>query len=169
MIDQLKALLGTGVPPAQAAAAVGCSPAYVSQLLATESFALEVSTLRVAKLQEATTRDGKYDGLEDKLLKKLEDLLPFMMRPTDVLKALVAVNAAKRRGATADDQKATTVNNIVIVKLPQAVRERYLLNEQKEVVEVAGRPLVTIDGRKLLTQVKETLHANQLPLASAEI
>ena len=155
MREQLKALLGNGVSPSQAAAAVGCQPSYVSQLLAETDFATEVANLRVNKLQEATQRDSNYDKLEDKLLAKLEDLLPFMVRPADVLKALVAVNAAKRRGAAAEDASKAGVTNIVVLQLPQAVKAAFVQNDRREVIEVEGRPLVTIDGQSLLQNLKK--------------
>lgn len=170
---QLQALLGNGVAPSAAAAAVGCEPSYVSQLLADDTFALEVSKLRVGKLQEATQRDSKWDSLEDKLLAKLDDLLPFMMRPMEVVKALAAVNAAKRRGATAADAAATQTNNILVLQLPQAVKAHYVKNERSEVVEVAGRTLITIDGQKLLQDLKhkgaQNAPSSNRSLANAEI
>jgi hypothetical protein len=168
---QLQSLLGSGVSPSAAAAAVGCDPSYVSQLLADEQFAMEVSKLRVNRLEEATQRDRKWDSLEDKLLAKLEDLLPFMVRPMEVVKALSMVNAAKRRGATASDQQAAQVNNVVVLQLPATIKQHYVVNDRHEVVEVAGRPLVTIDGQKLLQNLKGGNHAqpSNRQLANAEI
>lgn len=171
MKDRLLSLLGVGVSPAQAAAAVGCTPGYVSQLLATDDFALEVSKLRVEALTAATDRDRKYDSLEDELLAKLKELLPFMMRPGEVVKALATINAAKRRGAGAAEANATTINNIVVLQLPDVVKQRFVTNQNSEVVEVDGRTLLTIDSNTLLQQVKGAQNGNnsKLALASAEI
>lgn len=171
MKDQLLKLLGNGVPPTQAAMAVGCTPAYISQLMADDAFALEVSRLRVESLTAATERDKKYDTLEDELLAKLKELVPFMMRPGEVVKSLAIINAAKRRGSSETDRQGSTVNNIVVLQLPAVVKQRFITNQQSEVVEVDGRTLLTIDSNTLLQQVKgaKNGNSNQLALASAEI
>lgn len=166
MKDRLLALLGNGVAPSAAAAAVGCDPSYVSQLLKDTGFATKVAELRSASLVAATERDNKWDSLEDKLLAKLDDLLPFMMRPMEVVKALAAVNNAKRRGVGADSNAQVT--NIVVLQLPQVVRQRFQLNDRQEVVEVEGRTLLTIDGAQLLKGLRNGT-TNHRQLANAEI
>lgn len=166
MKDRLIALLGNGVAPSAAAAAVGCDPSYVSQLLKAPDFAAKVAELRSASLMAATERDGKWDSLEDKLLAKLEDLLPFMLRPMEVVKALTAVNAAKRRGA--GQEQSQQVTNVVVLQLPPVVRQRFQLNAAKEVIEVDGRTLLTMDGSQLLKGLRHD-STNNSQLASAEI
>jgi hypothetical protein len=166
MKDRILALLGNGVAPEATAAAVGCTPAYISQLLKEPDFAAKVAELRCANLTQATERDGKYDTLEDKLLAKLEDLIPFMIKPMEVVKALSAMNSAKRRGAGAES--SSTVNNIVVLQLPQVIKNRFQVNDKQEVVEVDGRTLLTIDGSKLLKELKNAT-TNNRALASAEI
>lgn len=167
MKDRILALLGNGVAPSATAAAVGCDPSYVSQLLKDDGFAAEVAELRSVSLMAATERDKRWDTLEDKLLAKLDDLIPFMVRPMEVVKALTAANAAKRRGA-ASDNAAQGVTNVVVLQLPPIVKQRFELNNRQEVVEVDGRTLLTIDGTQLLKGLRDAATSNR-QLATAEI
>lgn len=161
MKERLIALLGNGVSPAIAASAVGCSESYVSQLLSDEVISAEVATLRFENLQAATTRDKKMDKLEDSLLDKLETVLPMMMRPGEILKAVATVNAMKRRGSTAPEAM-TISNQVVNLQLPQHTTIRFQLSASKEVIEVEGRTLATMPSTQLLLEAKN--HAtNKLP------
>lgn len=166
MKDRILALLGNGVNPSATAAAVGCDPSYITALLKDDAFASEVAARRSTSLMAATERDNKWDSLEDKLLAKLEDLLPFMMRPMEVVKALAAVNSAKRRGVGANESQQVT--NIVVLQLPSVIKQRFQLNDRQEVVEVDGRTLLTIDGAQLLKGLKDGT-SNHRQLATAEI
>ena len=92
-------LLGTGAAPEQVAAACGVTVSRISQLISEPRFAALVADLRFASLSKHNARDTEYDTIEDKLIEQLKNLLPLMMRPMEVLKAISVINAAKRRGA----------------------------------------------------------------------
>ena len=164
MKERLIELLGNGISPAIAASAVGCSESYVSQLLSDEAIAARISALRFENLQAASSRDKKMDSLEDKLLDKLETVVPMMMRPAEILKAVATVNAMKRRGSSAPE--AMHVHNQVInLQLSPRVAIHFQLSSSKEIVEVAGRTLATMTSPQLLLEAKN--HAtNKLPRES---
>lgn len=153
MKERLIALLGNGVSPAIAASAVGCSESYVSQLLSDETIAARISAMRFENLQAASSRDKKMDSLEDTLLTKLETALPMMMRPAEILKAVATVNAMKRRGSSAPEAMHVH-NQVITLQLAPRVTIQFQLSTNKEIVEVAGRPLITMTSPQLLLEAK---------------
>lgn len=136
-IEKIKELLGTGLANDVVASAVGVTPSYISQLMANEKFSADVIALRTKTLMAATARDKSWDGIEEKLLDKLEQVVSsgMIFKPQDLLRALVVANAAKRRGSTA--QEALTGNKTVVsISIPVTVMNHYTKNAQGEVIEV---------------------------------
>lgn len=150
MKQKLLELLGSGISQEAAANAVGCTPAYISQLMADEEFRASVVTRRVAALQAATERDGEYDSLEDELLAKLKKSLPLIIKPGEVLRAIQVINAAKRRGVAAADHAPQGGVNLVRLNLPKQLTIQFTMNATKEVVQVEGRELITMPSKQLL-------------------
>lgn len=146
--DRAATLLGTGLPAATVAASLGCSESYISQLLSQESFKSRVATLRYESLAAHTQRDNSYDGLEDKLLDKLNDLLPLMQRPIEVLKALQVVNAAKRRGASTPEAMQEK-QSVVSLVMPSAIIQKFTTNIQNQVIQAGNQELLTISSKEL--------------------
>ena len=155
-------MLGNGLAPSVVSSALGISESYISQLLAEESFSYQVTARRYANLQANTDRDRKYDKIEDALLNKMEELLPLMYKPSEVLRAVATINAAKRRGA--DTPTNTVVHNTVVqLTLPAAIMSRFVTNVNNQVVEAGEQELVTIAAHNLaetLLQKKGVPHAN---------
>jgi hypothetical protein len=152
--DRVKELLGTGLGPEVVASAVGCDISYISQLLADENFASEVSGLRTIALTQHTRRDATINGIEDKLLAQLDEMVSerAFYKPRDVLSAMAIVNKAVRRGA-APVQSGTTINNVIHLSLPSAVVRKFATNRNGEVVEVEGQTLVTMPAHQLLKEL----------------
>lgn len=152
--ERVKELLGTGLGPEVVASAVGCDISYISQLLADEHFASEVSTLRTAALTQHTRRDATINGIEDKLLAQLDEMVTerAFYKPRDVLSAMAIVNRAVRRGAP-PAQTGTTINNVINLSLPANVVRKFTTNRNSEVVEVEGQTLVTMPAHQLLKQL----------------
>lgn len=161
MKERLLALLGNRVSNAIAASAVGCTESYVTQLMANEEFAEEVSALRFNNLQAASARDTKMDGLEDKLLIQLEAAIPMLMRPGEIAKVASMVNGMKRRGSSAPEV-AHIHNQVINLFLPAVAAKKFQFSSNKEIVEVEGRALTTMPAAQLFMEAKN--HAiNQLP------
>jgi hypothetical protein len=141
--ERIIQLLGSGLSAEIVATAVGCDASYISQLLSNDEFAKKVTELRVISLQAATKRDNKWDTIEDKLLDKLESSVEYIMKPRDILAALATVNAAKRRGATA--QESVTINNTVVnLSLPPRAVHNFVVNTTNQVIGVNEQSLLTM-------------------------
>jgi len=151
-------LLGSGAGPEQVASAVGVTTGFISQLLAQEDFAAAVADLRFQSLSSYNTRDSKIDSLEDQLLEKLENLLPMMFRPMEVVRAYATINAAKRRGAAAPTAVHAT-QNIVNITLPQIIVDRFTqsavtTNINNQVIKAGTQDLITMQSGTLLATCK---------------
>lgn len=162
--EKALSLLGSGVSAESTAAALGVTPARVSQLLSNEVFSNKVAALRYASLQKHNVRDGKYDTLEDQLLGKLEKSLPLLIRPESILKAIAVVNSAKRRGQDNPDQ-VVNKQNIVNLILPVAIAERFSVNINNQVTKAGEQELLTMPSGNLLKQVEEAQAVIELPPA----
>ena len=128
-------LLTSGATPQQTAYAVGCTPAYISQLLADEEFALSVSLARSKYMQDKLERDqrmdDKKDSIEDQLLTKLEQLVPYMNKPQDIIQALRVANQLKR---TAPTQITQSMEHTQSVKLSLPA---HLLQKAKVQIQIS--------------------------------
>lgn len=160
MKDKIKALLGQGHSAELVSTIIGCDPSYISQLLEDENFRNEVSELRVKTLQAATDRDRKWDELEDKLLDKLKDAVDYVIKPREILQVLAAANAAKRRGATA--QEGITINNQVVnLLMPTKLTTVFSVNQNNQVIGVGDKSMLTLPSNKIEELFKLSQAANQ--------
>lgn len=159
---QLKGLelLGSGISPVVVATTLGITESAVSQWLAQKEFAEQVTARRFSSLQKHASRDAKWDEIEDKLLQKMDDLIPFMYKPMEVFRALQLANAAKRRGPSAPEN-THIANTVVNLSIPVQILQRFTKNSDNQVIEVEGsvqeqqpkpsrQSLVTIDSNSLL-------------------
>jgi hypothetical protein len=146
-------LLGNGLGPEQVATAVGVTPARISQLLADQDFATAVAELRFQNLQKHNEIDASYDELEAALIDKLADVLPLMLRPMEILKALQVINGAKRRGQSAPEQ-IVHQNTVVNLVMPTAIIEKFTMNSNNQVTNVGAQTLQTIQSGTLLASAK---------------
>lgn len=159
---QLKGLelLGSGISPVVVATTLGITESLVSQWLSQKEFAEQVVARRFSAMQKHSTRDAKWDDLEDKLLAKLEDVIPWMTKPFEIIRALQMVNSAKRRGPSAPEN-THIANTVVNLQIPISIVQRFTKNADNQVIEVEGsavqetpkpsrQSLVTIDSNSLL-------------------
>jgi hypothetical protein len=155
-------MLGAGLAPEIVATAAGVTPSYISQMLSQEEFATAVTALRFENLQAATARDRKYDDLEDALITKLQDVLPMMYKPHEILNALRVINNATRRGAAAPEN--VTINNTVVnLNIPAPILQRFTKDANNQVVEAGAQALVTMPSGQLL----KTASSLKLPAPAA--
>jgi len=165
--EKALSLLGSGIPAESVASALGVTPARIAQLLSNEKFANQVAALRYENLQEHNKRDSAYDTLEDKLLVKLNSSLPFMHKPSDILKAVSVVNGAKRRGQSAPDQ-VTNQHNIVNLVLPTVIAEKFSVNINNQVTRAGDQELHTMPSSNLLKKVEDNRDAADALLIEQE-
>lgn len=148
-------LLGQGVPPTAVANALGVDISRISQLLSDETFSARVTEKKFESLSKHNERDTKIDSLEDALLQKLGDTMPFMTRPMEILKSFSVLNAAKRRGQTAPES-LTARQTIIQLNIPQIIVEKFQSNIHNQVIQVGSQTLVTIPSGQLLKQIETT-------------
>ena len=156
-------LLGSGAAPEQVAAACGVSQSRISQLLSDTEFAAAVADLRFQSLSKHNSRDSEYDNIEDALIERMKNLLPLMMRPMEVLRAIATINAAKRRGASAPAQVTQNSQTIVNITLPQIIVDRFtsakvVTNSDNQVVKAGEQDLVTMQAGTLFDTLKGTVN-----------
>lgn len=167
--ERALSLLGKGVTPAQTAAALGITESAISQLLSKSEFADAVAELRYKNLLEHSARDEKADALEDKLLKKLSDLVPFLMRPMEVARIYQIINSAKRRGQSTPEA-ITSAQEVVPLIMPVVITNQFTVNSNNQVIQAGQQPLITVQSgnmQALLTKHKETQNVKLLPPGSS--
>lgn len=153
-------LLGQGVPPTAVANALGVDISRISQLLSQDEFASKVVEKKFEALSKNNERDGSIDSIEDKLIKKLGDCLPFMTRPMELVKAFQVINAAKRRGQTAPET-LTQNQTIIQLNIPAIILNKFTTNINNQVVQVGEQSLLTIPSGQML-KLSEAINAPAL-------
>lgn len=147
------AMLGSGVPQAQVAMALGVTESAVSQWMSQEEFSRQVSDLKFKNLSRHTAIDDRYTSLEEKLQDKLEKVLPLMSKPRDIVTALTAINNTKRRGAQSVEHSSQH-STIINLSLPTQIVQKYISNSNNQIVEVLdgtgqSKSLVTASSSSL--------------------
>lgn len=151
--ERALALLGQGISPEIVASAIGVSASRISQLCSEPSFAARVAELRFSNLQRHNERDSSYDSLEDDLIEKMKHMLPFMIKPMEVLRAIQVINAAKRRGSSSGEAITQTATVVQLV-MPSTVLQQFTKNDisvniNNQVVKVGDKDLVTMQSARL--------------------
>jgi hypothetical protein len=152
--DRALALLGSGIAPETVAASLGVSASRISQLLSDESFASRVAELRYESLAKHNMRDSSYDSLEDALIEKMQDCIPLMHRPMEILKAISVINAAKRRGQSTPEsiiEKQAIIN----LTVPVQIINKFQTNLQNQVIKAGDQSLLTMQSGTLAAKSKE--------------
>lgn len=147
-------LLGSGCGPEVVATAVGVSVSRISQLLSEPEFAAAVSELRFQNLQKHNEMDSQYDTMEQKLVKQLEDILPMIMRPMELLKAIQVINGAKRRGQSAPES-ITHQNTVVNLVMPTTLIQKFTTNINNQVINAGNQTLETMQSSQMLVGAKQ--------------
>jgi hypothetical protein len=148
-------LLSQGLGPEVVAAAVGVSTSRISQLLSSPDFAAKVAEGRYENLAKHNSRDNAYDSLEDSLVEKLKDCLPYMMRPMEILKAIQVINAAKRRGSSAPEA-ITGQQTVVQLIMPTQILQNFTTNINNQVIKAGSQDLVTVQSASM-TSLLDTM------------
>lgn len=159
--EKAKELLGAGLSNVVVASALGVSESLVSQWLSNDEFAQEVQKLKLANLTEATSRDRKWNTLEDTLLQKLEDLLPMLVNPMAVVQALKAVNGAVRRGSP-KEMGVQAQSTHVHLHMPALLAAKFTVNPANQVVEVDGRSVATMPAHAVVAEMNKRKAENLL-------
>lgn len=168
--ERILKMLGMGIDQHKVASAIGVEPSYISQLLADEDFKSQVQELKFANLTEATNRDKRYNGLEDKILDKIEsdiDRNPLAFRNTmEKMKALTMVNGLKRRGAGVDENHSHVQQTTVQLIMPTVLFNRYVKSVDNQIVQAGNKDLLTMQSQALEELANE--HAASLEISTKD-
>ena len=155
--EQIIALAESGIAHSLIAKRTGVSESYISQVLSEDSIRAKTIQAQLSVLDERTARDAKYDAIEDALLEKTSQIVPNLYKPQDIIKVLMMINKAERRGASSQ-QLAELANSrqdsVVPLELPERIRTKIIKSHTKEVISVNGRGLITKDSRTLLQEIE---------------
>lgn len=152
-------LLGNGIPPSAVASALGVDPSRITQLLSDETFAAKVIEAKFNNLSSHVTRDIEVDKLEDLLLSRLRDTVPYMSRPMELLKAFAVLNAAKRRTGNSVAQALPPPQTIIQLNIPSIILQKFSTNIHGQVTSVGNQSLVTIQSSQML-KTQEALNVS---------
>ena len=158
LATQIISLLSQSISPAIVASTLGCDPSYVSQI--GSAHAEEIRAARLAKQTAAISRDNKLDEVEDKLISRLDETVPYLHKPGEIARVLQIVNGAKRRTSQTDAAAGTLQGAaIVTIILPSAAQNPLIINQSNnQVVQIGQTPLVPLQVSALerLTNAKDT-------------
>jgi hypothetical protein len=146
-------LLGQGIEPRTVASAVGVTDSHISQLLSNPEFAARVADLRYETLAKHSVRDNAYDELEDTLLEKLKNCIPYMSKPMEILAAVTRINQAKRRGSMVNPSSQSQ-NPVIQLSMPIQIINQYRLDVNNQVIQAGQQPLITVQSGALKSMVE---------------
>jgi transcriptional regulator with XRE-family HTH domain len=164
--ERAKELLGAGLSNVVVASALGLSESMISQWLSEDSFREEVQKLRLTNLTEAAGRDRKWNSLEDRLLERLEELLPTLVNPAVVLHALKLVNGAVRRSSP-QELGAQAQSTHLHLHLPAVIAAKFTINQNSQVIEVDGRSVATMPAAGVVAAMNKLAEVEGLPVSKS--
>lgn len=146
--NQALELLAQGIPASQVAEVIGVTESYVSQLLADEDFAAQLSSLKVESAKKDKEYDDKLDQAEEDFLDRIVERSR-MANLQQSMQGFKLLNSAKRRRDSARGAGTGQPQTVVNITLPVAVMPTYILNQQSEIVEVEGKTMVSATPKRL--------------------
>jgi hypothetical protein len=148
--EKLLGFLAGGVSQTAAALACGITDGYVSQILEEPEFMAALAERSVAKLETALAHDDSIETLEAASLKIIKDKLPFVRSALEATRIFKTLNEAKKRAAPATNQRPESLGaQQVTLVLPKAAAVHIQMNNQKQVIEIAGRSMATLPSSSL--------------------
>ena len=147
-------LLGQGVSPSQAAAALGVSESQISQYLSDEDFSAALQAQRASATAEDLAYDEKLDRVEEEFLGRIEQKAAFANLQQS-LQAFKVLNGAKRRKDSRIAPQSTGSGTIVNITIPVAVIPHYVTNSKNEIVEVEGKTMVSANPKRLEEMLRQ--------------
>lgn len=178
MLDAIVTYLLAGVPDAEVASIIGCSPKFVEQVKARPDYPAIVSRCeeRTATETKNAEREKKYDSLEDHVLSMAREQSQFadFRDLTRMMETLIKRKQQPPPGMMVVNGSLNNNTNIdmrhqqVVLQMPQAAIPEIRLNGQREVIGIGSTSLAPMDSfsvRKLFSSMKPT----SSPVTSATI
>lgn len=176
MKERIKNLLAAGMRASEIATTVGCSPSYVSQLLADPEFKSAVETAMISEQAEKTEEDHldkRYQILEHKILNNIADQLPQADLP-QLTRALEVVAKRQTEMKRSRMPVVQAVNNgnihITNIALPAhalaASAPVVSVNEKNEIIAIDAKPLAPLSSngvKNIFNQLRDRAKAQLVP------
>lgn len=160
MKNRILNYLSNGVKPADVATIVGCTPAYISQLLSQDDFKEELHAKLSDQKEDAgeTQLDTKYETMEHKLLKAMEVSLvdaelPAITRALEVVAKRQEL-AKSRKNPIPLSSNGVSITMVSLTLPSQAMRQHapaVTLNSQQEVIAIEGQSLASMASESVKT------------------
>lgn len=168
MRDRILNYLSSGIKPAQVATIVGCSPAYIAQLVKDPEFQVELATHIADKpaIAEETDLDNKYVSLEHQILRSIEEALPGSELPAlgrilDAVTKRQDMRAGRKNPIAAVSPYGAIGIQIVQLQLPEhAIRQPVIeLSSNKEILSINAKnlaPMASDAVKNLFSAIKSS-------------
>lgn len=167
----IAASLAAGERPSDIAKREEVTEGYISQLRTDPDFQLLLAKYSNDTTTQQAYRDALIDSLQDRALEKLSLNFDKCTRTSnEILRVFKVTNEARRSGYlnTPESSKVVQVTlPIFLVKAADSVS--YQTNEQNEVVEIDGRPLISQTSEDLLNSVANRRSRKEKEINSAPI
>lgn len=151
MKDRIKAYLADGLTAAQVATIIGCSPAYISQLLKDEDFKASVQAALLDNQKPVDeVLETRYVSLEHSIVHRMQEELAGAELPhlTKALEAVTKAQDLKHKKKNPGLANNTVIQTVVSIAMPAHALPKPVLevNAQSEVVAIDNRPLAPMSS-----------------------
>jgi hypothetical protein len=143
--ERLITYLVAGATQAQAAAALGISESYVSDMHAEDSFKEELASRKMAALESSISTENQIKKVESLAITKLEKLMPTIMDPMKALAIFKVTNAA-RISQTVVSNPAVAATAIVNLHLPTVLLQNYKADSSNRIISINDTPMITLQS-----------------------
>jgi len=134
--------LAQNMQPSIGAGILGVTESAISQLLADEDFAAEVTAASQGAAAGDLAYDDRMDKAEEVFLENIEKRAQFANMQQS-LQAFKLLNSARRRKDTRVHNSAQQNGVTVNIMLPSSIIPDYTMNAQAEIVEVSGKTMLS--------------------------
>lgn len=163
VVKKLASLVVNGLQPLEAAEALSLSHTTTLSLISDPLFDQAVASYQLAdKQQSLEAHDDNLDNLEAKVLNAIEEGIDAFAKPADAVKLFTALNSAKRRSAGRVKDENAAGDTVVMLELPKFITQmqevphvEVVTTEDNQIIEVAGRSLITQTSDSVLAQLNE--------------
>lgn len=149
-------LLSNGISAADVAGIVQLSPARISQMLTNPDFKSRLEELNMVKMNAYIGMDNSMDRIESKALENLERAMPMILDPMKLIKIVDTMNGLKRRTTNSTNKTNVAPSQVVVLNIGAQTLNKFVVNNQSEVIEVDGRPLLTMQSGQFRRFANET-------------
>ena len=156
--------LAQNMQPSIVAGILGVTESAISQLLADEDFAAEVTAASQGAAASDLAYDDRMDKAEEVFLQNIENRAQFANMQQS-LQAFKLLNSARRRKDTRVHNSASNNGVTVNIMLPSSIVPDYTMNAQAEIVEVSGKTMLSATP----SGVNELLAARQAAKAPVPV